>query len=203
MATLDKFGVPLNGAKLGILHPKQSYRFRVLFNGFGDGSNIKELIQNVVSVTRPTYTQEEVALHSYNSIGYIGGKPQWETITLTVRDDINSSVANAIGAQIQKQFNHFEQTSATAGINYKYTMEIHALDGSNGDSLETWALEGCFLTNVTYGEQNYESSDAMTIEMTIRFDNATQLAGANNNSGNTVGDPFDNTPSPSGGSTFG
>lgn len=203
MATLNKFGVPLDGAKLGILHPKQSYRFRVIFTGMGDGQYLREMTQNVMSVQRPTFTQEEVALHSYNSIGYIGGKQAWQTITLSVRDDINSSTANAVGAQIQKQFNHFEQTSATAGVNYKFGLEIHALDGSNGDSIESWILEGCFFTNVSYGEHSYESNDAMKIEMTIRFDNATQVAGPNTNQGNTVGDPFDNVPSPAGGSTFG
>jgi hypothetical protein len=204
MATLDKFGVPLAGDKLGILHPKQSYRFRVVLSNFGNGQNLREITQNTVSVTRPTFTQEVVDLHAYNSIGYIAGKPAWEPITLTVRDDINSATSSAVGAQIQKQFNHFEQTSAVAGVNYKFNMEIHALDGTNGDELESWVLEGCFLTNTEYAESSYESSDALTITLSVRYDNATQISGPNNNGGSTVGgDPFPNQASPTGGATFG
>jgi len=203
MATLDKFGVPLNGSKLGILHPKQGYRFRVILNNFGNGQHLREMTQNVVSVTRPTFQQAEVPLHAYNSVGYIAEKPIWETINFVVRDDINSATSSAVGAQIQKQFNHYEQTSAVAGSNFKFGMEIHALDGTNGDALEIWQLEGCFLTNVEYGEHNYESSEPMTITMTVRYDNATLVAGPNTNGGSVVGgDPFENEDSPTGGSTF-
>ena len=204
MATLDKFGVPLNGTKLGILHPKQSYRFRVVLNNFGNGNNLREMTQNVMKCGRPQFKQDEIALHAYNSIAYIGGKADWETITLTVRDDITSAVASSVGSQLQKQFNHFEQTSAVAGINYKFTMEIHVLDGTDNDALEQWNLEGCWLTGVTYGEHTYETSDPMEVEMTIRFDNATQIAGPNTNEGTVVGgDPFENANSPTGGTTFG
>lgn len=204
MATLDKFGVPLEGSKLGILHPKQSYRFRVVLSNFGNGNNLREMTQNVVSVGRPSFTQDPVELHSYNSRAYIAGKPSWSDISLVVRDDINSATASAVGSQIQKQFNHYEQTSAVAGVNYKFNMEIHALDGTNGDELESWVLEGCFLSNVDYAESNYENSDPLTITMTVRYDNATQVAGPNNNGGNTVGgDPFPNEPSRTGGATFG
>lgn len=204
MATLDKFGVPLDGDKLGILHPKQKYRFRVILTQFGNGNNLREMTQNVVSVTRPTFTQPEVTLHAYNSTAYIGGKTAWDTVELVVRDDITSAVASAVGAQIQKQFNHFEQTSAVAGSNYKFGMEIHSLDGTNGDELESWVIEGAYLSNVTYDGGDYSDSEAQVITMTIRFDNATQIAGPNTNGGTTVGgDPFVNEPSPIGGTTFG
>jgi len=204
MATLDKFGVPLNGAKLGILHPKQSYRFRIVLNSFGNGNNLREMTQNVISVGRPSFKQEEVALHAYNSIGYIGGKADWEPLELKVRDDITSAVASATGAQLQKQFNHFEQTAAVAGINYKFTMQIHVLDGTDNDALEQWNLEGCWLTSVAYGEHAYESNDAMEVTLSVRFDNATQVAGPNTNDGTVVGgDPMPNEGSPTGGTTFG
>ena len=204
MATLDKFGVPLNGTKLGILHPKQSYRFRVVLNNFGNGNNLREMTQNVIKCARPTFKQEEIALHAYNSIGYIGGKADWDPIEFSVRDDITSSVASAVGAQLQKQFNHFEQTSAVAGINYKFTMEIHVLDGTDNDALEQWNLEGCWVTGVNYGEHAYESSESMEISMTLRYDNATQISGPNNNDGTVVGgDPFPDEDSNTGGTTFG
>lgn len=177
--TLSKFGVPLaDGSRSGILHPKQSYRFRVVFKNFGiPGADLKELTAGVKTVTRPVPSAEEVMLHSYNSVGKISGKTTWGDITLTVRDDITSAVAKHVGAQMQKQFNFFEQTSAVAGINYKFSMEVQMLDGTDGDALESWVCEGCYLKSVEYGEHDYENSDAVMISMTISLDNATHIAG--------------------------
>ena len=203
MATLDKFGVPLNGTKLGILHPKQSYRFRVVLNGFGNGINLREMTQNVMTVGRPTPTFADVDLHSYNSHAKIAGKASWGDIELKLRDDINSSVASAVGAQLQKQFNFFEQTSAVSGANYKFSMELHVLDGTDNEAMEEWFCEGCYLSSVGYGDHDYSSSDPMEVTLTIKIDNATQIAGPNNNGGHVqAGDPMPNLPSPTGKSNF-
>ena len=60
--TKDKFGVPIDGNRLGILQPKLRYRFRVIMTGFGAGGRSDELTSNVVSVTRPTLGYEVVPL---------------------------------------------------------------------------------------------------------------------------------------------
>lgn len=205
MSNLSKFGVPLDGAKLGILQPKLKYRFRVLFEGFGVNENLRELTAQIMSVGRPSITYSEIAVHSYNSIAYAMGKHEWQTIELSVRDDINNSVSSAVGAQVQKQLNHFEQTGPVSGTNYKFDMQIHTLDGTNGEALEVWEIEGCFLTNIQNQDFNYEeSSGMMNIAMTVRYDNATLLAGPNTNDGNTVGgDPFPNLGPLTGGTTIG
>lgn len=204
MADLSKFGVPINGEKLGILHPKQSYRFRVIFKNFGSNTRFREMTQNIVTVTRPTLSHVPVELHSYNSTGYIAGKHTWESIELTIRDDITNAVVSEVGSQMQKQVNHYEQTSAVAGINYKFGLEIHALDGTNNEELESWVLDGCFIENVAYPQGDYANSEANIVTMTVRYDNATQVAGPNTNDGTTVGgDPFIDNPSPTGGTTFG
>jgi hypothetical protein len=203
MADLGKFGVPLDGSKFGILHPKQSYRFRVVFKNFGSNSKFREMTQNIVTCTRPTLSHESIALHSYNSTGYIAGKHTWDSIELTMRDDITNAVVSEVGAQLQKQVNHYEQTSAVAGINYKFGLEIHSLDGTNNEEIESWQLDGCYIENVQYPQGDYSNSEANVVTATIRYDNATQIAGPNTNDGTTVGgDPFVDNPSPTGGTTF-
>ena len=201
---LSKFGVPLDGEKLGMLHPKQQYRFRVVFKNFGENQGNREMTQNIVSATRPKMSQTEVELHSYNSVAYIGGKHAWEPMTLTLRDDITNAVISAVGSQVQKQINHYEQTSAVAGINYKFGLEIHSLDGTNNEQLESWDLDGCWIQNVSYPDGDMASSEVNVVELTIRFDNATNVAGPNTNDGTTAGgNPMPNVPSPTGGTTFG
>jgi hypothetical protein len=202
-STLSKFGVPIEGINQGILHPKQKYRFRVVWYGFGDNSGLNEMTANVMTCTRPKLTYEEVKLDSYNSVAWIQGKHSFDTVEIKLRDDITNSVISSIGAQAQKQMNHFEQTSAVAGINYKFSMEIHSLDGTTNEELESWLLDGCFIQAVAYGDGDYTSGDPQEITLTIRFDNATNWAGPNTNDGTTVGgDPYPNDPSPTGGTTF-
>jgi hypothetical protein len=99
--------------------------------------------------------------------------------------------------------NHFEQTSAVAGINYKFTMEIHALDGTDNDQLESWVLDGCWIQQAAYGDNDYASGDPNIVTLTIRFDNATNVSGPNTNDGTTVGgNPYPDIASPTGGTTF-
>lgn len=174
--TLSKFGVPLvpGTSGVGILMPKLKYRFRVSMQNFGPAGAALSLTRQVESCDRPTITQDSTALHSYNNIMYIPQKPTWNTISIKLRDDVNNSVGSLVGAQVQKQMNHFDQTSATAGINFKFTTTIEVLDGGNVGVLENWYLEGCYLETVAYDSHDYTSSDPVAITLTVRYDNATQ-----------------------------
>lgn len=204
MANLSKFGVPLDGAPLGILHPKQKYRFRVVWQNFGENNGLREMTANVMTCTRPKITYADIQLDSYNSVAWIAGKHTWDPVEITLRDDITNSVISSVGAQVQKQMNHYEQTSAVAGINYKFSMEIQTLDGTDNEQLEAWVLDGCFITSAQYPDSDYASGDPNVVTLTIRYDNATNVAGPNTNNGTTVGgDPFPDIASPTGGTTFG
>ena len=79
---------------------------------------------------------------------------------------------------MQKQFDFFEQSSASSGIDYKFTTLLEVLDGGNGANtptvLETWEMYGCYLMTADYGDNNYATNDPMTVALTIRYDNALQ-----------------------------
>jgi hypothetical protein len=179
--TLQNFGVPLgNGQRGGILMPKVKNRFRVLVFGFGGLADTVDFTRQVISASRPNVSFPPQEAHSYNSVAYYAGKASWEPITVTVRDDITNSVAQLVGAQVQRQMNFFDQTVPVASGNFKFTMWVETMDGgNNGDNsvLETWVYEGCFLASANYEGFDYSSSDAMTIEMSVRYDNATQAGG--------------------------
>lgn len=178
MATIQNFGVPVgDGQRARMLQPKVSYKFRVRVFGFGPISTPLDLTAQVQSVGRPTIQTDAVPVHSYNSIAYFGGKPTWSPLDLTVRDDVTNSVSRLVGHQIQKQMNHFQQTSPLAGANYKFDMRIETMDGGNDGVIETWFIENCFIESSNYGEFNYANSDVMNIQMSIRYDNATQQDG--------------------------
>lgn len=173
---LDKFNV--DGGSAGVLvQPKLSYRFRVLLNEFGAGENL-ELTSQVVSVSRPSLTHDDVVIDVYNSRINLAGKHTWDAITLTVRDDVTGLVTRAIAAQMQKQVDHANQSSTRAGGGYKFGMSIQNLDGSQpAEVLDAWQLAGCYIQNVNYGENNYATSDALQITIAIKYDNANHNIG--------------------------
>lgn len=182
ISTLSKFTVPLandqSSASQGLLMPKLQYRFRVVLENFGVSTPRSELTKQVVDVTRPNLTFDEVTLDVYNSRVRLAGKHAWEAITLNLRDDVNNSVSKLVGEQVQKQFDFFEQASAASGIDYKFTTRIEMLDGGNGATapgiLETWELYGSFIQSVNYNTLAYGTSDPVTITLSIRYDNAVQ-----------------------------
>ena len=177
--TLSKFGVPMGGGdgRGGILQPKQKHKFRVRFISFGPIAGGLEMTQQIITVMKPKFDHEPIQLDSYNSRAWVAGKHTWQETTITLRDDITNSISKLVGFQIQKQLNHFEQTSPAAGINYKFTMFIEQMDGGNDAVLDQWVLEGCFLNNVDYSDNNYAEGTVVEISMTVRYDNATHSDG--------------------------
>jgi hypothetical protein len=88
-----------------------------------------------------------------------------------------------------------EMSSAASGIDYKFLTKIEILDGGNGANepvvLETWELYGCYLKGANYQDLNYGTNEAVTIEMSIAYDNANQTpegTGVGTEVGRTIGD---------------
>jgi hypothetical protein len=181
-ASLSKFTVPLStnqsASAQGLLMPKLKYRFRVSFENFGVSQPTTELTKQVSDFTRPKLSFEEIQIPVYNSRVYLAGKPTWESVTCTLRDDAGGEVSRLVGEQLQRQFDFMEQASASSGIDYKFITRFEVLDGGNGtheaNILESWEMYGCYLPNVDYGDANYATNDPMTIQLTIRYDNAIQ-----------------------------
>lgn len=191
IASLSKLSVPLppgqSSSSQGLLMPKLKYRFRVLFENFGVSKPTTELTKQVVTAGRPNLTFDQVELHVYNSKVKYAGKHSWEDISIVVRDDVTGAVSKLVGEQLQKQFDFFEQSSASSGIDYKFTTKIEILDGGNGayepQVLETFELLGCYLKQAQYQQADYSSSDPMDITLSIAYDNAVQT----DVSGNPIG----------------
>ena len=182
VSSLQRMTVPLasdqSSPTQGLLMPKLKYRFRVMFENFGVSTPRTELTKQVVSIGRPNLTFEEIPLPIYNSTLKLAGRHSWADITCSVRDDASGAVSRLIGEQLQKQMDFLEMSSAAYGIDYKFLTMVEILDGGNGANtpvvLETWELYGCYLKGANYGDLNYGTNEAVTVEMTIAYDNANQ-----------------------------
>lgn len=166
------------GSNTSMLMPKLKYRFRVTLIGFGTQSTT-ELTKQVIDITRPKVSFEEINIDIYNSKVKLAGRYSWENISLNLRDDASGNVTRLVGQQIQKQFDFMEQSSARSGQDYKFTTRVEVLDGGNGtlnaaNVLETYEMYGCFVQNTDYGDNNYGENAFMTVGLTIAYDNAIQ-----------------------------
>jgi hypothetical protein len=184
IASLSRFTVPLasnqSSATQGLLMPKLKYRFRVSFENFGTSGSTVELTKQVADAARPNVKFADQTLEVYNSKIHYAGKPTWDPVTIKLRDDVTNAVTKLVGEQNQKQFDFFEQASATAGGDYKFITRIEMLDGGNGNDggagiLETWVLYGCYLASTNYEGLSYTgAADPMMITLSIQYDNAQQ-----------------------------
>jgi hypothetical protein len=179
-ASLANFTVPTGGASGTLLMPKLKYRFRTIFVNFGGGKgDVVELTKQVIDIKRPSIQFNPFALDIYNSKVYLQGKPDWQETTVNLRDDATGLVAKLVAEQVQKQFDFMEMSSAASAGDYKFGMRYEVLDGGNGNVdpvvLETWDMEGCQISQADWGDMNYGTSEAATISLTIRFDNAVLI----------------------------
>jgi hypothetical protein len=184
ITTLQNISIPTEGAgsNSSLLMPKLQYRFRVLLDNFGttggpDGT--REISRQVVDVTRPNISFEQMTIDAYNSRTYLAGKHTWEPITLTLREDANNNVQKVVGQQLQKQFDFFEQSSAVSSGTYKFQTRIEILDGGNGTNganvIDRFQLVGCYIESANYNTLAYATNEAVTTTLTIRYDNAIQF----------------------------
>jgi len=182
------------GGNQGLLMPKLQFRFRVNFLNFGTDTSTVELTKQVIDCSRPQVQFQEITLPVYNSTMYLAGKYAWQTMSVNIRDDASGSVSRLVGQQLQKQLDFVEMASAASGQDYKFQTNIEILDGGNGAAapvvLETWECYGCFLQTANYNTLNYGTNEAVTISLTIRFDNAIQSpigSGVGSTIGRTAG----------------
>lgn len=178
---LSVFGSDGGTGNQTLLMPKLQYRFRIEFLNFGflnDNQGPLALTRQVMDVSRPQVQFDDITLNVYNSRIYMAGKHTWQPLTVNVRDDANGQVSRAVGQQLQKQLDFVNQASAAAAGDYKFTTIIDILDGGNGIAapiiLESWELYGCYLQQANYQTLNYATSDAVTIALTLKYDNALQ-----------------------------
>jgi hypothetical protein len=182
ISSLSKFTVPLasdqSATSQGMLMPKLKYRFRVMFENFGVSTPTTELTKQVQTAARPNLQFANQTIEIYNSKINYAGKHTWQTIAISLRDDVNGNVQKLVGEQLQKQFDFLEQSSAASAIDYKFNLRIEMLDGGNGlnapNVLETWECYGCYLTQVNYQNIAYGEQTPAMIDLTIQPDNCVQ-----------------------------
>lgn len=120
--------------------------------------------------SRPNIEQTEQEIPFLNTSTWVIGRYKWQQINCTFRDPIGPSASQAIMEWVRL---HSESVTGRQGYaaGYKRDVELEMLDPT-GVVVQKWILKNCMLTNVNFGELDYNSSDLATIQATLRFDYA-------------------------------
>jgi len=145
-------------------------------NGLIPGSFVK------VS-SRPNIDFEETQIDFLNGRTWIPGKATWQTITVTYIDVATADIlplynwlasvynftAQAAGSDIT--LSNTTSANLTMGNRQDWAgiATLTLFDGC-GSWLEQWALNNCWPQAINWGDLDMESSDMVTIELTLRYD---------------------------------
>lgn len=127
---------------------------------------------NFVKVAaRPNYDIEETELNFLNAKTWIAGKLSWQSITVTYIDAASADLQALyfwIGqnAQLNDNTNFWQGTSFN---DYAADAYMTLFDGC-GNAMEEWHLFNVWPQAVNFGELDYSSSEEVTIELTLRYD---------------------------------
>jgi hypothetical protein len=127
----------------------------------------------VKAASRPKYTSQETEIPFLNTSTYVIGRFNWETISVTFRDPIGPSAAQALMEWVRL---HSESVTGRQGYaaGYKKDVELELLDPT-GVVIEKWILQGTQLNDVDFGSLGYDSNDIAEITATLRFDRAIHV----------------------------
>lgn len=191
-------GIDLNN--IGLYHPKARNKWKAVFLNLGGPRNnytgqesitsngeAISAVQNAITMqctnfSRPSLSFDEVALHRYNSVGYVAAKHSWSECSMTLEDDVTSYASSLLRAQLERQQYLIGSSvsgepnllgTASTASQYKFSCELAMLDGGVNET-EIWQLQGCWFKSINWGDLDYSDGGAVKIECTLRFDHAVQ-----------------------------
>ena len=97
----------------------------------------------------------------------IAGDRTFETWTVTVLNDTDFNVRNAMERWMNGINAHSANTGLTNPVDYEADLIVEQLD-KDGTTVKTYQFRGCFPTNVSAIDVNYETVDTIE-EFTVEF----------------------------------
>jgi len=168
--------------------PKRSYRFMLSVGGVGTGNTWL-----VTQVKKPSATVGEISHKYLNHTFHYPGRVEWDTVNITLVDPVEPNAAGLMSKILEGTGYHVPQngnltTSITKekAVNALGTVTITQFGNDINDKVEEWTLKNAFITQIDWGELNYESDDLTNITLTIRYDWAecqTNFGGTNRPAG--------------------
>ncbi len=141
--------------------PKQPNRFIMYIDGIPSF-----MVKGVGAVS---VEQGAVELNHMNVVRYVKGKTKWSTMEFTLFDPITPSGAQAVMEWVRL---HHESVTGRDGYSdfYKKDLTFNVI-GPVGDVVSEWVVKGAMITNASFGDYGWDTTDAaVEVKMTVQPD---------------------------------
>jgi len=141
--------------------PKQPNRFLMEIDGIPSF-----MVKGVGAVS---LTQGSVKLNHINISRYVKGKTEWNPIQFTLFDPVTPSGAQAVMEWVRL---HHESVTGRDGYSDFYKKDLmFKVIGPVGDIVSEWVIKGAMITEASFGDYSWDTTDAATeITMTVQPD---------------------------------
>jgi hypothetical protein len=139
----------------GMVMPKTTNHFKVVFEGFGTGDRSEQLARQVVKCSCPSIDLS----FDLRQFGLFLSNTKWNDIKLVLRDDVTNVVIDEVMTQVRDQL--MDELR-------RFKLKILALDGSDTVLHETVLLD-CKIIKYTSNDWDYSSTKPKTITLHVTF----------------------------------
>ena len=166
MANITDFKAKLAG---GGVRANQ-YKVTMPFPGYAQvGGETEDLAFLCTATTVPGFTVAEVPINFRGRPIYVAGDRSFETWSITVINDTNMRVRNAMERWQNGINNMSDNEGLTNPIDYQVDAFVDQLD-RNGNNIKSYTLRGCFPTSIGAVDLSYAPTDTIqTFGVTFRF----------------------------------
>jgi hypothetical protein len=176
---------------LGVLSQPGTYFKRKYRWSFALETPCGSVSENLVKISsRPQIDIEEQEINFLHGKMWIPGKASWQTMSVTYYDVVAGSNDVSVLYSWLKSIHEFDNSvnlrqssvagSGTKGANPKgwaAKAELYLYDGI-GNAVETWQLGLVWPTSINFGDLDYQSSEELTIELTLRYSTVNFIPGS-------------------------
>ena len=124
------------------------------------------------SCTLPEVSNPAIEVGYGNSTAKVAGKREYGAGNFVFMDAMVADIEKQL---VEWQNSIYDQETGKMGwcTDYKHDISITQY-GPDGTYERTWKLEGCWPSNISYGEMSGESADKKTITVTMEYDAAVR-----------------------------
>jgi hypothetical protein len=133
----------------------------------------------VTQVKKPSATIGEVSHKYLNHTFYYPGRVEWDTVNATLVDPVSPNAAGLMANVLERcgyvlpgNINVTDAITKKKAVEELGAVTISQFGSDKSDVVEKWELVNAFITNIDWGELNYDSDDLTNITLTMRYDYA-------------------------------
>ena len=119
----------------------------------------------------PSIDNGEIVIDYINTDFKVKGKSRWQDITITLYDPVDPTGAKMVHEWIEKTHKSTNGVDGFAFTDYKKNVDIVYVDPT-GAEFQGWVLYGAFIGASNWGSLDWSTDDALTIELTLKYDYA-------------------------------